>query len=260
MSLGIVTLNPEGIVLSADSRQTYTNLAKTNRIGTDNAKKLYQLTDHAALVVAGRAFALDEKKQIKGIGWFIERFKNEILSKDDPAKPRPIKDLAEALIEYLSRKGIDGLSVIIAGYTMDDIGKAYLFNVPGSLNEDLSRDTDTGGFLRIGQQEVVTRIMNGWGMDIFGLDFVKKAQEGGVDVGTELNKVSYIVNWSAITIQDAIDFCVLMTRITESIQRFSDGTRLNPGDTPGVGGPIDIAIITPRGFEWLARKELKIND
>jgi hypothetical protein len=64
-----------------------------------------------------------------------------------------------------------------------------------------------------------------------------------------------------MTLQDSIDFCVLMTRITESVQRFSDGTTMTPGGITGVGGAINIAKITPDGgFEWIRHKELVVND
>ena len=77
----------------------------------------------------------------------------------------------------------------------------------------------------------------------------------------QLNKMEYIINWGTITLQDAIDFCVLMTRTTESIQRFSDGTMLAPGGIAGVGGEIDIAVITPeKGFTWLKKKKLKAEE
>jgi hypothetical protein len=49
-----------------------------------------------------------------------------------------------------------------------------------------------------------------------------------------------------------------MTRTTESIQRFSGGIPLAPGGVTGVGGEIDIAIITPEnGFTWLKKKKIK---
>jgi len=41
-----------------------------------------------------------------------------------------------------------------------------------------------------------------------------------------------------MTLQDAIDFCTLMIQTTSAIQRFSDGIIANPGDMPGVGGPV----------------------
>ena len=43
------------------------------------------------------------------------------------------------------------------------------------------------------------------------------------------------------------------------MQRFSDGNIDNPGDMPGVGGPVDVAVITPnQGFFWVSRKKLKV--
>ena len=62
-----------------------------------------------------------------------------------------------------------------------------------------------------------------------------------------------------MTLQDAIDFCTLMVQTTSAIQRFSDGIIANPGDMPGVGGPVDVAVITAdQGFVWVSRKKLKI--
>ncbi len=103
------------------------------------------------------------------------------------------------------------------------------------------------------------RIIKGYAPEIERLDFVNEALAKDTNsVVTQLNKIEYIINWGTITLQDAIDFCILMTRTTESIQRFSDGTILSPGGIPGVGGEIDIAIITPEnGFTWLKKKKLK---
>lgn len=173
--------------------------------------------------------------------------------------PTSIKTLAEQLVAFFKAKNISGVSLIIAGYEQNEIGKAYLVNLGQEVDERLSRTTNAGGFLRIGQDDVVTRIINGRSQELFELDFVKKAQDEGVDIVAELNKAHYIVNWGTITLQDAVDFCVLMTKITESVQRFSDGTFLHPGSVPGVGGSIDVAIITAdNGFEWTQKKELKV--
>ena len=60
-----------------------------------------------------------------------------------------------------------------------------------------------------------------------------------------------------MTLQDGIDFSKLIINTTSAIQRFSDGVVGDPGDVPGVGGPVDIAIITKDdGFKWIRRKEL----
>jgi hypothetical protein len=59
-------------------------------------------------------------------------------------------------------------------------------------------------------------------------------------------------------LQDAIDFTVLVIQTTSAIQRFSDGIQADPGDIPGVGGPIDVLVLTPDGPKWIKQKELKI--
>lgn len=62
-----------------------------------------------------------------------------------------------------------------------------------------------------------------------------------------------------MTLQDAVDFCVLMIQTTSAIQRFSDGIIADPGDMPGVGGPVDVAVIIPdKGFVWVSRKKLRV--
>jgi len=35
----------------------------------------------------------------------------------------------------------------------------------------------------------------------------------------------------------------------------------DPGDMPGVGGPVDVAVITPdKGFVWINKKKLRVGD
>ena len=64
-----------------------------------------------------------------------------------------------------------------------------------------------------------------------------------------------------MTLQDGIDFCTLMIQTTSAMQRFSDGINADPGDMPGVGGPIDVAVITPdSGFMWINKKKLKFGE
>ncbi len=57
MTLSLSTLTCDGIVLSADSRQTYPNQKGMTRIGSDNAVKLFRINDKAGLVIAGIAFS-----------------------------------------------------------------------------------------------------------------------------------------------------------------------------------------------------------
>ena len=55
MSLGINTTTPEGIVLAADSRQSYRNRKGMSRIGSDSASKVFKIGDKMGVIVAAVA-------------------------------------------------------------------------------------------------------------------------------------------------------------------------------------------------------------
>jgi hypothetical protein len=150
---------------------------------------------------------------------------------------------------------IDTIDFLLAGIDTDGVGRVYYSNVPKPVEGPTS--TDTGGARWIGQTDVVTRIIRGWAPEVWNLPAIK---QNITQIQDDLNKLEYIVNWGTMTLQDAVDFCLLVTRTTESIQRFSDGTSLQPGGIPGVGGSIDVAALTPeKGFCWLKRKVLAVD-
>lgn len=91
MSLAINTTTPEGIVLAADSRQSYRNRKGMARIGSDNASKLFQLNKRVGVAVTGLAF-LPEDGVPKNISKFIEEFKRET-----EVEKLDVKDIAEKL-------------------------------------------------------------------------------------------------------------------------------------------------------------------
>lgn len=296
MTLSLATITTSGIVLTTDSRQTYRNGAGMTRIGSDSAMKLFQINDRIGVAIAGRAFLTDTNDVLKNIGWFVEKFKkdlskeelstkqiaiklNEFLKdvfiekemvklesqiKDMVSKCKgtdlKIKDREDNLLPYSYKteggktkedKGmIDSVNLIVAGIDNDLVGRAYTVYIPKGIISE--KDTGTGGAMWIGQTDVLTRIIKGYAPEIGKLNLAKE---------TQLNNLEYIVNWGTMTLQDAIDFGILITRTTESIQRFSDGTVLLPGGITGVGGNIDVAVITPeKGFVWLKKKQLVAED
>lgn len=303
MTLSLATVTTSGIVLTADSRQTYKNRAGMVRIGSDSAMKLFALSDRVGVVIAGRAFLVDTSGVAKNTGWFIEEFKKSKLQLDWNTKEvaenlgdylgsffvkKEFEALSERIVKDISEKGgidivvkepngnllpytfkdaegntieqagyIDTINLIVAGIDDDGVGRSYFVNVPGGIQNE--KDTNRGGALWIGQTDVLSRIVKGYASEIGNLGFVNKAAgENKKAVDDELNAMEYIINWGTMTIQDGIDFAVLVTRTTESIQRFSDGTHLSPGGITGVGGDIDIALITPeKGFVWLKKKQLQ---
>jgi hypothetical protein len=303
MTLVISTLTSSGIVLTADSRQTYKNQAGMVRIGSDSAMKVFKLTDKAGVAISGRAFLNEANQPAKDVGFFINRFaKNEKLdglqTKEIAEKlnkhlsdifvPREIDNLKRQIEQNVQKAGgteltflpsdstllpytyndaagkliseagwIETINMIVVGIDSDKIGRAYSVSLPKGITGE--KDTQTCGAMWVGQTDVLLRIIIGYAPEIGSLKFVQEAlTKDKNQTSKELSSLEYIINWGTITIQDAVDFCVLMTRTTESIQRFSDGIPLAPGGVTGVGGEIDVAIITPEnGFTWLKKKKIK---
>ena len=63
-------------------------------------------------------------------------------------------------------------------------------------------------------------------------------------------KNTNIANYTAFSLQDAVDYAKFLIRTTADFQRFL-------GKFPTVGGDIDVALITNQvGFRWIAQKPL----
>lgn len=160
--------------------------------------------------------------------------------------------------------GVDPLSIVTAGYNLDGSHQAFICYVPGDieLKRDSSKRGKEYGAGWAGQTDVVSRIVLGWDGRVSNLPFAQKAisEIGSDHFFQQLRGLEYSISWGTMTLQDAIDFSVLVINTTAAIQRFSDGIQADPGGVPGVGGPVDVAIITPaKGFLWVSKKDLKAN-
>lgn len=307
MSLGINVTIPEGIVLAADSRQTYRNQKGMARIGSDSASKVFRLGSRMGLVTAGLAF-LPQQTVLKNVSGFIDDFRQTIpidkLSVGEVARElsqyfdarvpyrEQLKNIPTSIRNDMNRQGLelidlkeeptrvvfhfrnqqgqvqeavaapDGLQFILAGHNKDKSTEVYMIYVPGSTDKarDSRQQGKEYGAGWIGQTDVVTRIVLGFDPRLQGTPLVRDAAArlGDAVVQQQLRGVEYSIQWGTMTLQDAIDFCQLAIETTTAIQRFSDGILMDPGDMTGVGGPIDMAVITyDKGFTWLNRKHLR---
>lgn len=310
MSLAINTTTPEGIVLAADSRQSYRNRKGMARIGSDNASKLFQLNKRTGVVITGLAF-LPEDGVAKNISKFVEQFKRETdvekLEVKEVAEKlhylfnkkynwqEQLKKLPEQIKTNLRQQGaeiieikeeryrvkfkfkdkngkigegagsVDRIDLLVAGYNRDGSHEVYTCYVPGEIEKkrDSREKGEEYGASWMGQIDVVSRIVLGWDGRISNVKFVKEAVQkyGQEEINKQLRNLEYAIQWGTMTLQDAIDFCLLIIQTTSAIQRFSDGISADPGAMPGVGGPIDVAVITPdKGFVWVKKKKLKFGE
>lgn len=310
MSLCINTTTPEGMVLAADSRQSYRNMKGMSRIGSDSATKVFQLGKKVGIVVAGLAF-LPENGVLKNVSRFIEEFKKhadirklsieEISGKlqeffeEKYNYKEGLKKLPDQIRADLERQGckdieikqekgavkfkfknpkgveeermahVDQLQFLVAGFNNDDSHQVFKVSVPGEV-EMLRNSAQKGkeyGASWIGQTDVLTRIVLGFDPRMGNLPLLQEATQKFTEQGVkqQLGALEYNIQWGTMTLQDGIDFSVLSIETTNAIQRFSDGILLDPGDMPGVGGPVDVAVITPeKGFTWVAKKNLSVGN
>jgi 20S proteasome alpha/beta subunit len=161
--------------------------------------------------------------------------------------------------------GVDRIDLLVAGYNKDGSHEVYICYIPGEIEKkrDSKEKGKEYGASWIGQIDVVARVILGWDWRIGNLKFVNEAIQkyGPKEIDKQLHQLEYAIQWGTMTLQDAIDFCTLMIQTTSAIQRFSDGIAADPGDIPGVGGPIDVAVITPdKGFVWINKKKLKVGE
>jgi len=89
------------------------------------------------------------------------------------------------------------------------------------------------------------------------LGFDPRLEDEFVNAGFEREKVhsiirsfEYPVIFDGMPLQDAIDLAVFLASASIWRSRFHVGA-------PTVGGDIDVAVITHRGFEWIRRKQWK---
>jgi len=305
MSLVINTTTPEGIVIAADSRQSYRNRKGISRIGSDTAKKLYKVNDRIGVAITGLAFieingTLNNVSSV--IDEFIESNNVETMSVEDVAnglyaafsKVYKVEEqfkLLESKVKLdlqqqgckdikLTRKSnllqfsfkaqngilqngvanIEQINFLVAGYNADKSHEVYVSYLPGDIKKTRN-SKEKGkeyGASWIGQTDLVSRIILGFDPRIGNLASIQKI---GNSIGNELRNLEYSIQWGTMTLQDGVDFSDLMIKTTTAIQRFSDGIVAEPGDVPGVGGDVDIAVITKNnGFVWINKKSIIYNN
>lgn len=262
MTIAINIAVPEGLVFAADSRQIYTNRLGDVRVGSDNARKLFQLGPRHGAVTYGWAFLGN-----RNIQSHVNDFKLTI--------PEGMKtqDLAVALAKYLTAQykttnekqsdkpvedGTYALALLVGGYDPGEKeGRVYEIYVPGEEATLIqTTDAQVGAAWR-GHTIVIGRLLKGYDprlRDLQGMseEFIKTLDTAPLD---------YLIDYWSMTLQDAVDLAVFLAHTTIQAQRFSDGIRNSPGMSASCGGAIDVAVIEPDGgFSWLKRKTLVLPD
>ena len=248
--------------MAIESRQTYRGRIGA-RIGSDAATKIFELCDGVLAITSGYAFLRPQgSATLRSISSLVEDFKASL------GAGIGTQGVADQLHQHFLRlysehiaqvpgdavpAGQAALLFLVGGYdTASRVGTVFECSVPGVVAQRINTNNPSTSW--IGQWDVVARIIRGWDPRLLNL---ASCQQAGPSLQQELVGLEYFINWHTMTLQDAVDFARSMIEITISIQRFTDGLLTNPGDAPGVGGPIDIALVRPDGsVSWVQRKQL----
>lgn len=316
MSLTLSITNPKGIVLAADSRQTYANEKGALRIGSDTAEKIIPISNSMGVTIAGNVYlepptperpfptsidnhilefsqTVKEGEKVKNVAERLNKYLTDILKPEEQMtnmRNAVLAQIAQMGGKVLEEKTVDsqlvvtfldqnnqqqfaqaqfsgGVELILAGY--DNLGslnakqQAFRIKIPGTV-EHTRKDNDVNqyGADWSGQGDVPARIIMGVDPQIGRLPFISFLHANGYkeqQFGEELKALQYRISWPSITLYDAIEFASLIIQTTAAVQRFSDGTAVDPGGIPGVGGAIDVAVIDPiNGFQWYKHKLLEL--
>jgi len=256
MSLGIVIKGPEGVVLAADSRVTLSAQRSGGPlvpVNFDNATKLLSFPKQpfiggvtygvAAIGVrTAHSFLPEFDLKLEETRLTVEAFAKKLSAffRDRWQKEMP-KDY----------QGPD-MTFIVGGYDAEDAyGKVFLFGIPRQP-EPVTRNPEDFGMTWGGQLELVSRMIHGYDPQL--IDTLRQTLSLSSEQVSQLMKAlegfQFPIPYAVLPLQDCIDLAISMIRTTISFQKLAVAYR-------GVGGPIDVAVITrTRELKFVQKKEI----
>lgn len=251
MTIVVGVAAPDGIILAADSRTTYTS-GDHYRISSDSAHKLFALGARFAVATHGLSFIgpqtiaghMDEwVGQLQTVPSDVAAFA-ELLGKFFDAR------LAAAWTADELKDAGELLGFLVAGYDAAGVGQLLEVSLPGGTVTPSTITTSEIGTLWRGQTDVVRRLIKGvdWWAFPVGVELTD-------DVEKALEQLEYNL-LSPITLEDAVDFARFLIRTTVDMQRFSDGLLGGARGIPGCGGPVRVVAVTRGGVQWVDQPSL----
>lgn len=252
-SIVVIIRTSDGLIIVADSR-----LSSGERVVSDSYQKIIRIGRDIAISFTGAAFLVDENGTDKKLRTLIQEFnlKHAITDTADWSPDVVVKKLGSFLLRIYNSNDKNytrGIQVKVLGY--DEKKAARVFD----LQFQKKSPQDSSVISVITEQypkgETFSAVLgqnNVWHRIVKGYDQKLKKMALSDSLKSYLETLRYDIRYNLMSLQDAIDFGVFIVRATIEAQRF------NHGGNTGVGGAIDVAIITPNGFKWIQRKKLKI--
>ncbi|MBM3940943.1 MAG: hypothetical protein FJ318_08710 [SAR202 cluster bacterium] len=243
MSLMVTVYAPEGIVMAADSRLTWsTTEEKGDRHMVHSAVSMTDSNYKVFLTPSDVGISTYGAADVGGvpISRHIDAFINETLRLKDAAD-EPAEVASLLLKHFRAFTPPPATHFYVAGYTK---GPGRRFQQAREV--DIARDS-----------VVPTKPLDkpefygaSWGGEAYIMDRLLGKVLTMTDAEEFQPVTSYEVPWGFFTLQDAVDFAVYAIRSTIDSIRF----QMRPKT---VGGPIDVLVIKPERAWWVQRKELR---
>lgn len=152
---------------------------------------------------------------------------------------------------------IDPVNLLIAGYNDNNETEIFELIIPGSIQQ--KRGSNDYGCTWVGQGDVVGRLLLGYDGRILANPVLQQKFPGTSqnDLIQQLQLLEYKIPWVTLPLQDAIEMAVFLIKTTSTMQKFTDSIFADDHQIAAVGGPIDVAVITPdNGIKWINKKQL----
>lgn len=272
MSLGVCIKSPEGLVLAAESRVTLQQQTDPKQppvyVTYDNATKLLSFhKPHDAIGVVSWGTAAIGLRTAQSYVPELEAALPKEEGEDGELLPKrlTVEEFANHLSGFFKDRFDEWQATqkqpftappmifVTGGY--DDgapYGSLFEFQIPHAPNPVAKNPGAQFGMTWGGQREITDRLVQGFDGKLipmlaakFKLDAKAQAQ-----LAAEMMAVGQLpMPLQAMPLQDCVDLAFLFIATTIETQRLTVGLR-------GCGGPIDLAIITRSGLEFVQRKRI----
>jgi hypothetical protein len=239
MSFLVALYVPDGIVMAADSRLTFTQTRTLNDGSqTHTAVGISDYSAKSFLTPSGVGICTYGAADIHGnpIGGVLTEF---ILDETD--ENTNVDDVARRLLEYVRDAHSElPTGFLVGGYIDGEDGKPAPRIWDLYVANNYIKQTCVPGHHGLswrGVSDVLARLIQPL--------YVKSG-----DDYTALPQ--FQIQWSAMPLGEAVDFAAYAVESTVELMRFQPRGRT-------VGGEVELMVITPEGSRWINRKKLRVS-
>ena len=268
MTIAVCAKVSEGLVLGADSLMIVedidSQMKKPIVANTfKNVKKLHQLEGYPIGILSWGTESIGPRNIVS----LVDEFDHSLPDYNDNID-YTVEEISQSFFNFIKKKCEKinperlkrfELGIAINGFSRGEFfPNEFKFTLPFSTKIEEVRPNDSNGNPSFGvswygRYDAIVRLHMGCD---FGLrmEITEILLKKGMEI-EEINKIfseyEYSSNFSSMPLQDAINFVSYLINLMCGRCRFYSGT-------PFCGGPIDIAVITYKGFKWIKSKEWKV--